>query len=117
MAFRIFDHLLADHGWSAAGRLLVCACAASAAADGAERAVENPQAEPCADLERRSLLARLAYRGKHDRILSRVARRLQTGPSLSLEQLAAELGVSERYLSDGLRAVLGAARISSLASE
>ncbi|MEJ0077947.1 MAG: hypothetical protein WDO17_21425 [Alphaproteobacteria bacterium] len=104
MAFRIFDHLLVHHGWNASGRLV---CAALAVASGqVERPNESATGE-CADLERRSLLARLAYRGKQDRALARVARYLQADPSLSLHQLAAELGVSEDHLSRSLQAVLG----------
>src|SRR5262245_36429940 len=107
MAFRIFDHLLVHHDWTATGRLVLCACTAHADASGEAEPVEAPTPEPSADLERRSLLARLAYRGKHDRILARAALRLQADPSLSLQQLAAELGVSERSLSRNVQGVLG----------
>lgn len=73
-----------------------------------EPANERPTVERCADLERRAPLARLAYRGKRDPIICRAARRLQQDdPGLSLERLAAELGVSESYLSRGLQAALG----------
>lgn len=106
MAFRIFDHLLVHHGWTATGRIAVSNPAVHAAPP-VEPANEIPTARQRADIERRSLLARLAYRGKSDPVICRAARRLQAIPPLSLEQLAAELGVSESYLSRGLRAVLG----------
>jgi hypothetical protein len=105
MTFRILDHLLIGHDWTAAGCLVVSDVVAHAAA--AHQPERASTAEQCADLERRSLLARLAYRGKQDRILARAARRLRADPSLSLQQLAAELGVSEGSLSRGLRGALG----------
>ena len=108
MAFRIFDHLFVHHGWTASGRIAIFDPAAHAAArNHVESTNESPTARECADLERRSLLARLDYRGKRDPILCRAARGLQADPSPSLAQLAAALGVSEGYLSRGLQAVLG----------
>jgi hypothetical protein len=108
MPFRIFDHLLVNHGWTATGCLVVSdAVVHGSAAGQAERAHATPTAERSADIERRSLLARLAYRGKHDRILCRAARYLEADPSLSVQWLAAKLGVSESYLSRALEAALG----------
>ena len=54
-----------------------------------------------------SLLARLTIRSKGDRIVCRAAKRLSETPTTTLAQLASELGVTERYLVAGLRAVLG----------
>src|ERR1700730_16742054 len=96
MAFRIFDHLLVNHTWSAAGRLCV---------------PQQPQAVPCqpgspkAELD--ALLARLVLHSRSDRVMCRAARRLATNPSMPLDELATELGVSEQYLKSGLRTVLG----------
>ena len=107
MAFRIFDHLFVHHGWTATGRLVVSDAGVHAAAARRAEPANSATAQQCAEIERRSLLARLAYRGKCDPIICRAARRLEAGPSLSRQQLAAELGVSEGYLSRGLQAVLG----------
>jgi len=107
MAFRIFDHLLIHHGWIATGRLVVCAAAQGSASSQAARPNQSPPAQQCRDIERRALLARLVYRGKHVSLLCRAARRLQADPSLSIEQLASELGVSGESRSRGLRAALG----------
>jgi AraC-like DNA-binding protein len=108
MTFRIFDHLLVHHGWTATGRIAVSDPLGHAVASShVEFTNESLTAQLHADIERRSLLARLVYRGKPDPILCRAARRLQDEPSLSIERLAAELGVSERYLSCGLQAALG----------
>jgi AraC-like DNA-binding protein len=108
MAFRIFDRLLIHHGWTATGRIVVSDPVVHTACTGQIEATSGGlTAQQRADIERRSLLARLAYRGKHDRILCRAARRPQADPSLSIERLAAELGVSEGLLSRSLQAVLG----------
>jgi AraC-like DNA-binding protein len=108
MAFRIFDHPLVHHGWSATGRIVISDPAVHAAAEGqVEQTNESPTGQQRADIERRSLLARLAFRGKLDPIMCRAARCLQADPTFSVQRLAAELGVTERYLSYGLQAVLG----------
>jgi AraC-like DNA-binding protein len=97
MIYRIFDHVLAGHTWSPAGDLQI-----------AEFAEPDQGAAPASpESERKSLLARLAIRAKSDRIMCRAARRLLAEPSLPLDRLASELGVSEKYLLSGLRAVLG----------
>jgi AraC-like DNA-binding protein len=107
MAFRIFDHLLVNHGWTRTGRLVVAAAP--------EPMAFQPASELSAarrkDIERQSLLARLAYRCKLDPVMCRAARRLQADPYLPMQQLAAELGVSECRLSRGLQAVLGQGRL------
>jgi AraC-like DNA-binding protein len=110
MALRIFDHLLVNHGWTATGGIYT---PATHVTDHANPADEISAAER-ADTERRSLLARLTYRGKLDPIISRAARLLQADSCLPIRQLAAELGVSERYLSRGLRGALGDAYLAGL---
>ena len=97
MIYRIFDHVLAGHTWNEAGDLQIV-----------EPAQSVEVAAPASpDVEGRSLLARLAIRSKSDRIMCRAARRLLANPSMPLDRLASELGVSERYLMSGLRAALG----------
>jgi AraC-like DNA-binding protein len=105
MALRIFDHLLVNHGWSATGNIHTLATHVTTE-DHTNPAHEIPAAER-ADIERRSLLARLAYRCKLDPIMSRAACLLKADSCVPVQQLAAELGVSERYLSRGLRAAIG----------
>lgn len=95
-AYRIFDSVLEDHSWTADGRLCIA---------------QQPQSDsfqetsPKAEID--ALFSRLRVRSKSDRILCRAAKRLHADPSISLGQLASELGVSERYLLSGLRAILG----------
>ena len=96
MIYRIFDHILAGHTWSEAGNLQIV----QPVADQSDRPTSP-------EVESRSLMARLAIRSKSDRIMRRAARRLLADPSMPLARLASELGVSERYLVSGLRAVLG----------
>jgi hypothetical protein len=97
MIYRIFDHVLAGHTWSESGDLQIV-----------QSAPPVRTALPASpDAEGRALLARLAIRSKSDRIMCRAARRLLTNPATPLDRLASELGVSERYLVSGLRAVLG----------
>lgn len=103
MALRIFDHLLVNHSWTAAGAIYT---PATHVTDFTNPADEISAAER-AHIERRSLLARLTYRCKLDPIVSRAARLLLTDSCLPIQDMAAELGVSERYLSRGLRAALG----------
>ncbi len=96
MIFRIFDQVLANHTWSSTGRLCIA---------------QAPQTVSCgtcsSNAEIVSLLDRLILRSRSDRIMCRAARRLVTKPSIPLDELARELGVTERYLLSGLRAVLG----------
>jgi AraC-like DNA-binding protein len=105
MALRIFDHLLVNHGWNATGGIYTPATHVTTD-DHANPANEISAAER-AEIERRSLLARLTHRCKLDPTMSRAARRLQADPWLPIRQLAAEIGVSERYLSSGLQGALG----------
>jgi AraC-like DNA-binding protein len=96
MIYRIFDQVLAGHIWSDAGRLQVV------------QGAPDRQGLPASpDVESRSHRARLVIRSKGDRVMCRAARRLLANPSMPLDRLASELGVSERYLVSGLRAVLG----------
>jgi hypothetical protein len=104
MGLRIFDHLFVDHGWHGSN------CVASPEArvsTGQESAAVEISATERAEIERRSIIARLTYRCGSDPIMRRAARRLQGDSRLSIRQLAAELGVGEEYLSKGLRAALG----------
>jgi AraC-like DNA-binding protein len=103
MALRIFDHLLVNHGWTATGAIYTPATHVTGFANPAG---EIPVSER-AEIEKRSLLARLTYRCKLDPITSRAARLLLTDPFMPIHELAAGLGVSEAYLSRGLRAALG----------
>jgi AraC-like DNA-binding protein len=103
MAFRIFDHLLVNHSWTATGGIYT---PATHVTDHANPADEISAAER-ADIERRSLLARLTYRCKLDPTISRAARLLLADPCIPIQQLAAALGVSERYLSRSLQGSLG----------
>jgi len=103
MIFRIFDHLLANHTWSMTGDLRL-ACEHSCIKPGSD--VGSCQASP-AQAETASLLDRLVLRTKSDRVMSRAAKRLIANPSMPLDQIARELGVTERYLLSGLRAALG----------
>jgi len=98
MIFRIFDHVLANHTWTKAGRLCI---AWPEPEETRSATTSSPEAG------RQSLLARLAIRSKADRFMCRAGRSLMANPSMRLDQLAAELGVSERYLIAGLRTVLG----------
>ena len=105
MALRIFDHLLVNHSWTATGAIYTPAT--HIATDDHANPADEISAAERADIERRSLLARLTYRCKLDPTMSRVARILLTDSCLPSQELAARLGVSERYLSRGLRAALG----------
>jgi len=105
MALRIFDHLLVNHGWTATGSIYTPATHVTT--DDHTNLADEISAAERAEIERRSLLARLTYRCKLDPIISRAARLLQADSCLPIQQLAAELGVSERYLSSGLRAAIG----------
>jgi AraC-like DNA-binding protein len=96
MIYRIFDQSLAGHTWSEEGRLRVVQAAPNAS---------DRQTSP--ECTRTSLLARLVIRSKGDCIMCRAAKRLTEFPMMQLDQLASELGVSERYLVAGLRTVLG----------
>ena len=95
-AFRIFDSVLNDHSWAADGRLCIA---------------QQPQSDSLQEASPKAAIdaffSRLLLRSKSDRILCRAAKRLHADPSISSGQLAAGLGVSERYLLSGLRAVLG----------
>jgi AraC-like DNA-binding protein len=103
MALRIFDHLLVNHSWTATGRIYTPATHVADLANPADEILAAERAE----IERRSLLARLTYGCKLDPIISRAARLLLTDSCLPIQQLAAELGVSETSLSRGLRSALG----------
>jgi len=97
MAFRIFDHLLVNHGWSETARLCVA---------------HDPKAEVSCSAgsskaETDSLLARPMLRTRSDRVMRCAAQRLLTEPGVPFDQLACELGVTERPLVSGLRAALG----------
>jgi AraC-like DNA-binding protein len=102
MALRIFDHLLADHSWTTTGRIYTPATHVHARALTDE--ISDTQR---AEIERRSMLARLTYRSRLDPIMSRAARLLQADSCLPIQQLAAALRVSEKYLLGGLRSALG----------
>jgi hypothetical protein len=104
MALRIFDHLLVNHRWTATGGIYTPAT--HVAPNPASPPIEITAAER-AEIGRRSLLARLTYRCRLDPIMSRTARLLQADPSLSIQRLAAVLGVSEQRLSTSLRSTLG----------
>jgi AraC-like DNA-binding protein len=104
MALRIFDHLFVNRGWHAPAGVQTPEARVSTHQE--ITAVEIPAAER-EEIERRSMIARLTYRGRLDPILSRVARRVRVEPGLSVQQLAAELGVAEQSLSRALRAALG----------
>jgi hypothetical protein len=95
MPFRIFDHLLANHTWTATGRLCL-AHAPSPVTNG----IWLSQSET--DV----LHSRLLLRTKADRVLARAARRLNE-VRVTRKELARELGVTERHLLTGLRAALG----------
>jgi hypothetical protein len=95
-AFRIFNSVLGDHLWAADGRLCI-----------AQQPQSDSFQEASPKAEINALFSRLVLRSKSDRILCRAAKRLHADPSISLGQLAPELGVSERYLLSGLRAILG----------
>ena len=105
MALRIFDHLLVNHSWTTTGRIYTPATRGKAD-DSTSPAVEITEAQR-AEIERRSMLARLAYRCRLDPIMSRATRLLQTDSCLPIQQLAVALRVSEKYLLNGLRSLLG----------
>jgi AraC-like DNA-binding protein len=113
MTFRIFDHLLANRRWTPTCQLdarvvgTAALAPAEVQAELPDRFGEATLPEETTD-EAQSFLARLAYRSKLDPVMCRAGRRLQADPALSMRRLASELGVSERYLSSGLQAVLGA---------
>jgi AraC-like DNA-binding protein len=94
----IFENVLANHTWTETGRLRIVQPKLPASS--------NQPASP--EAESQSLLSRLLLRSKSDRIMARAARQLSVSPSMRLDLLALELGVSERYLLTGLRAILGA---------
>lgn len=104
MALRIFDHLFVNHGWHAPSGIQTPKARVSTR--GESSAVEVPAAER-AEIERRSLVARLTYRCRLDPTICRATRLLLADPAVSLQQMAIELGVSEAYLSRGLRTALG----------
>src|ERR1043166_5399160 len=104
MALRIFDHLFVNHGWHAPSGIQTPEARVSTQRECA--AIDIPAAER-KEIERRSMIARLAYRGRLDPIMGRAARRLRGDSGLSIQQLAAELGVDEQYLARALRSVLG----------
>jgi AraC-like DNA-binding protein len=57
--------------------------------------------------EAAALLSRLAYYSRMDSVMCRAAWHLRRDPALPLQRLASRLGVSEGYLSSGLRKILG----------
>ena len=101
MAFRIFDHVLANHGWSATGSL----CIAQACKAGEPSAAPCARATPNAEID--ALRGRLLAWSKSDRVMCRAAQRLIAGPTTPFDHLARDLGVTERYLLSGLRAAFG----------
>jgi AraC-like DNA-binding protein len=103
MSLRIFDHLLINHSWTETGRIYTPATHVTEHA----ASTDEISAAQRAEIERRSMLARLTYRCRLDPVMSRAARLLQGNSRLPLQELAAELGVSERRLLNGLRAALG----------
>jgi AraC-like DNA-binding protein len=94
--YRIFDSVLESHSWTADGRLCV-----------AQQPQSHSFQDPSPKAEIDALFSRLLLRSKPDRTLCRAAKRLCADPSISSSRLASELGVSERYLLSGLRAILG----------
>ena len=97
MIYVIFDNVLAGHTWSEAGRLQIVQ---------PELPVRSTQPSS-PEVERQSLLARLAIQAKSESSMCRAARCLVENPSMRLDRVASELGVSEKYLIAGLRTVLG----------
>lgn len=96
MIYVIFDNVLAGHTWTDTGQLKIVQ---------PELSRSSQRASP--EAESQSLLSRLLHRSKSDPVTARVARRLAANPSIRLDLLASELGVSERYLLTGLRTILG----------
>jgi AraC-like DNA-binding protein len=96
MSFRICDSVLGTHSWNADGRLCIKQ----------QRQAESfQQGSPKTEIE--ALFTRLLLRSRWDRVMYRAATRLNADPSIPLGRLAADLGVTERYLLSGLRAALG----------
>jgi AraC-like DNA-binding protein len=105
MALRIFDHLFVHRGRTTTG--CVHTPEEHVAVDGSASPTAEISPAERQKIERRSMLARLSYRCGLDPIMSRTSRLLQADSCLSIQQLAAELGVSERSLSNNLRSALG----------
>jgi hypothetical protein len=95
MPYRIFDSVLGNHSWSADGRLWIAQ---------PQEPVSLQDASPETEVD--AIFARLLHRSKLDRIVYRAAIQLHAAPSTPLNQLAADLGVTESYLVSGLRAAL-----------
>ena len=104
MALRIFDHLLVNHGWTATGRIYTPATQVHEH----DALIDEISAAQRAEIERRSMLARLTYRCRLDPIMSRAARLLRADSCLPIQELAAALGISEKCLLNGLQSALGA---------
>lgn len=104
MTLRIFDHLFVNHGWRAPACVHAPEARVSTQRESAAIEISAVERE---EIERRSIIARLTYRGRLDPIVSRVARRLRVDSGLSVQQSAAGLGVGEQHLSRTLRAALG----------
>lgn len=96
MPYRIFDSVLGSHSWSTDGRLCI---------EQHRRSESFQETVPNTDVE--VLFTRLLHRSKLERYVHRAATRLHTDPSTPLDGLAAELGVSERYLMSGFQAAIG----------
>ena len=64
-------------------------------------------ASPGEIAEAATLLSRLVYYSRMDPVMCRAAWHLRRDPALPLQRLASRLGVSEGYLSSGLRKILG----------
>jgi AraC-like DNA-binding protein len=95
MPFRIFGTVLGNHSWSADGRLCIVQQRESASFE---------KASPEAEID--ALFSRLLHRSRWERAIYRAAMCLRDNPSIPLDQLAAELCVSERYLLSGFRSAL-----------
>jgi AraC-like DNA-binding protein len=96
MTCRIFGTVLGNHSWSEDGRICIVQQIQSETFE---------KASPEAEID--GLFSRLLHRSRWDRVIYRAAMSLRDNPSIPLDQLAAELRVSERYLLSGLRSALG----------
>jgi hypothetical protein len=98
MPYRIFDSILGSHSWDENSQLRI----AQPTRPGDFVSFEDASLE----IEIAALFSRLLNRSKLDRTIYRAATRLYANPSVPLNRLAADLGVTERYLLSGLGAAL-----------